>query len=182
LSLPSGATPDDHRRVKRTFLQKITRARKKLGCVVELHATLDITDQGNAHWDVVAYSDLSQTKMHALIGESWKGSGGLRFSLVPIQAVEVETAAKYQSKAESERRDRDHYRSLPMSRSAGGLQVTWRTVGFWGQGGQEAAWKELVALWFPTPELPTGSNELVVNLASRPDPNSTPQTEGQRLL
>ncbi len=97
LKLPKGSNADDHRKVKSLYGERIRYIRKKLGCVIEWHAMMDLTDPANPHWDVVGYSDLSKSRLHEVIAKAWRESGGRSFSLVPMTKEEIKLTAGAQN-------------------------------------------------------------------------------------
>ena len=130
LTLPNDASsPEHHRQVRRRFLQRLNRAKKKLGTVIEVFATLHITNCRSAHYDILVYGDLPEDNLREVVSEAWKASGGSRFSLRPVEAAEIQRVIKYQIKA-----NRKAYRNLPLAIKSRTVKSTWHTSKWW-QGG-----------------------------------------------
>ncbi len=68
----------------------------------------------------------------------------------------------YQAKAPTDKKT--YYQNLPLPRKEGGLEVTWTTSKFWGQGSLKITWDKLIKIWFPEE---TGSNLVITNLPDK---------------
>jgi hypothetical protein len=135
LKLPPDASPDDHIRVRKAFLDRLKYHRKRLGCVIELFAYMHIDDQLNAHYDFMLYTDMSERKVTELVRTLWLESGGReRASVVKVKDGQaIVPLARYMAKADKVKESKRRYRRLPIGRADGGIKVTWGTSGFWGE-------------------------------------------------
>lgn len=70
LTMPPKATPTDHRKTKKQFLQIINRWKSRNGYTVEIHVKLDITSPSDAHWDTVVYSDAPKKSLKSIISDA----------------------------------------------------------------------------------------------------------------
>lgn len=151
LTLPVGATADDHRRVRKEFLRILSRWKSKRGICLEIHAVAHPTNPTNLHYDLVAYSDCPATPLREALSDAWKRAGGLRYSFVDLADGEVDATARYQTKA-TPRVDREP-RYLLAARKDCGIEASWATAGFWGETTMELIWKALIEEWFAVEEM-----------------------------
>lgn len=165
LTMPLDATPDDHRRVKETFLQSLRRWKNRTGIVLEIHAFLHATDPHNAHWDFVGYHAGRPQAAHAAIRDLWVRSGGLRATAVGMSADEHGAVNSYQSHPQRP----IVKRTLTVSRTPiyvfrpraeMGLEIVWYTSGFWRGSSLEATWSLLIREWFGGDEELTALEQL----------------------
>lgn len=138
LSLPKDAGPEVHSRVKEGFRRRLNYIRKRDGCTLAMFMVLHITDKHNAHYDYVAYTDLSQTKVEEIIRHAWKQSGGVRPTCTFTRRSGVEGWGRYIVKAD------ESFKLLPVKRGEPGyLEVTWEVGGFWGGESVDTLWKRV---------------------------------------
>jgi hypothetical protein len=177
LTLHKDATPEDHKRVKEAFLQNLRRWKTKHNYTVEMHATLHPTDQRNAHWDFVLFTDSPAKPFRAALASAWERAGGLRCSRVVMTSEEIGAITRYQTKGFVINREEVH---LAPHQSELGLDLTWCTRGFWRGTNLEAIWASLVAEWFPKDTVsghgPISNTvrDITVNLAPQDDPELPP--------
>jgi hypothetical protein len=165
LTLHSGATPEDHHRVRAAFLLALRRWAKKKGVVAELHATTHATSPINVHYDIVAYSESKEFR--SVLREKWVSSGGLRATCVPLKEDELDATAEYKSKAvfrkssnykEGETDTSGTKKAPPKllnSRQISGLDQHWHTrsskhsEGFFRGSSIDEIWAVLCKEWHP---------------------------------
>lgn len=153
LTLPPDATPDDHRKVKKVFIQALRRWKKRAGITLEIHSFLHATDPRNAHWDFVGYTSGRRKAAMGIIRDLWTRSGGLRASCVEMSEDEFGAVNRYQTHAApiSKRKlsvSRDPIFVFLPRAEMGGLEITWHTAGFWMGSSLEATWRLLISEWF----------------------------------
>jgi hypothetical protein len=140
LMLPKGATPDDHKAAKKSFLQSMSRFAAKRGGVFRIHATQEIDDPLNVHWDCNAYSDIPVTPLAKAIGKYWKRAGGekARQSLVILadDDDEIDASTKYNAKV-------DHPIKYLAAKGTG-LNRVWYSKDFFEGTTQKALWHEFI--------------------------------------
>ena len=145
LTLPKGATPNDHRAAKTRFMDNLRNARKKLGCVLELHCNLHLISPTEGHYDYVLYTDLDEPDVRRVIRSAWQGRWDdptYRYALVPVAESHLSAATAYHAKANNLPAGED--RLLPVSKGQPGyMEATWHTSGFWGDSSLDREWKRL---------------------------------------
>ena len=162
ITLPNDSPPSAHRRFKSVYKGRHNRFVARQGIVFGLNATTHITNEKNAHYDFVGYSSgISQTRLRAFFSEACRKSGGLRCSLervtphdhdqdpdslTTIEDDELKRVTRYATKA-------DGGKNLGLRRNEGGLNLSWNTKEFWGDGGKKAVWKAWVSRMFPPKEV-----------------------------
>jgi hypothetical protein len=146
LKMPTGASPKDHARAKRSFLQSMERWAVSRGVIFKIHAILHVKPE-SAHWDVVAYSDSPRTPLKEAVSTKWKrASGGGHQSLMPMTAEEIKVACRYAAKdVDPTPKNRRSY--LPVGRKAGGMNMTWCSRGFWAGCKVADLWREQIEEW-----------------------------------
>lgn len=141
LTLPKGATPDDHRQAKSRFLRALNGARKKSGAVIELHAVLDLTSPTEGHYDYLLYTNLPEPQVRRLIRRAW--GEGYRYALIPVNDCFLQAACRYHAKAT--RSPSGEEPLLPVKRGEPGyLEATWHTARWWRGSSMEKTW---LAYW-----------------------------------
>ncbi|WP_156512845.1 hypothetical protein [Planctomyces sp. SH-PL62] len=146
LSMPSGATPEDHRAAKAGFLLSFKRWKERHGVRAEIHATLHITAIDAAHWDFHLWHDGSDptTTLASFLRKSWESQskGGV---CTLVEADDLDASARYQSKPVLRDRNKPHL--IPAARRDCGLESTWYTSGFWDGQSVDEIWKAIIAEW-----------------------------------
>lgn len=144
LKLPKGATPEDHKRAKDSFLLAIRRWAKRHGHHVEMCAKIDLSSLTEAHWDTVLWTDAPHRKLHDFFGQSWKRAGGDHQSLVKVLNEELTATIRYTAK-DMNLRPGEHI--IPASSDVMPLECTWTTAGFWRGSSMDSVWSELIQEW-----------------------------------
>ena len=148
LTMRRGATPNQHATAKKAFLRTMKRWTNRHNCIFEIHATMHITDPNNAHWDIIAYSNASKTKLGKAVSAAWSRAGGKSHSLPLLDLDEIAAATRYASKDErvnKERKSNRRYLALPTREL--GLNVVWHTSSFF-QGQKPAdLWRKQIQEW-----------------------------------
>jgi hypothetical protein len=162
LTLDPGATPADHRRVKKAFLRSLNRWKTRKSYTVEIMARTHATDSTNAHYDILAFTDAPHKPFHSSMLDLWERAGGKQrndtvrgATLVRLKDHEKDASAKYQQKAidglapivKEDFRATTPPPKLLNSRKISGLDLTWRTDGFWRGTTPDAIWTMLIAEW-----------------------------------
>jgi hypothetical protein len=164
LTLSPGATPEDHHKVRASFLLSLRRWAKRDNLVAEIHATTHPTSPDNAHYDFVAYSGSPQ--FPSILRQKWVSAGGLRATCVRLHQDEKDATAKYTSKVPFGGRPihkEGETDTLPQPkllnvRQISGLDITWHTrsskasSGFWRGSSVDQIWSLLIAEWHPEPD------------------------------
>ncbi len=144
LTLPAGATVEDHRRIKSVFLQALRRWKAREGYTLEIHAVAHPTSPREVHYDVTAYSDGPAKPVRQAVKSLWIRSGGKGGSFVALDDDEIDPAARYQAKDTPLQVNREkRYLLAPRS-----IEITWQTGGFWRGDSLDAIWSRLIAEWF----------------------------------
>lgn len=189
LQMPKSATPDDHKRVKKVFLQNLRRAKAKNGHVLEVFAQRHSTTIHDAHWDITVYTDMPKTVAKATILDAWKRAGGAHKSAVPVPRDEVLGWLKYKCKLDVFGEDDDSDdcddtpqtdpRLIPAPRSVCPLESYWSTKGFWGGRKIEDYWQDFLDDLFPErverrAKADCGSNTHITLIPSKSVPETPP--------
>jgi hypothetical protein len=173
------ATPDDHKRIKKAFMRTMKRWAARVGCVFQVHATLDIAGPHNAHWDCVAYSTAPAAKLRAAVAAAWRRAGGKRQSLVPLGPDEIKAQCRYQAKDVDQGRRKT---AAPLPATHLGLNLVWYTAGFWGAQTVDGLWKARIAEWLANGTIGglAPSNTKEPTLEPIDTPGTTPESEAFR--
>jgi hypothetical protein len=193
LTLPKDATPADHRRVKKSFGERMDDWSRANGYIFAFRAILHATNRTNAHWDFQLFTDAPAKPFRAFWREAWVKSGGRRATIVPTTDEELEATAKYQSKVDSAKQRagiveysktniEDNLDSptepkepyfLLKSRSELGLERVWMKGDFWQGGSLDEVWKMLIKEWFPEKD----DDDLLARAMSRSEKGLPPKSE-----
>jgi hypothetical protein len=173
LTMPEGATREDHAKVRIAFNRSLGRHRKRDDVVIAIHATTDANPKG-AHYDFVGFlTGSNKRKVMDAIRDIWKQSGGLRATVRPLKSEDVPAVVNYQNHPASQVASNKERHQLcqpdpqidPKSDTQnvikrdsvyllkpvkdGGLKAYWHTGGFWRNTSMQEIWETLKSEMFP---------------------------------
>lgn len=147
LTMPPGATLDDHRKVRGAFLRTLKRHAERAGIEIRLRAYSDYIGPSDLHYDVVAYASetIGVERLANMVRDAWLAAGGKRSTFRPLDEGQRAAWSVYTTKARGIK-DKRRYRFVP---AKGSLPYTFGTNGFYTMS-RAALWRELCKIWHPT--------------------------------